>query len=119
MPILLHDASVIAAPSGTCDSSLFSVTSRFRPLAEIDKSLAKAAGPDPNSRKLRRIALRIPITNEIASPAIAKKENSGQSLNRSDPQGIELKPNRQWKETAPAMISSDNWCQEMIVNEAS
>ena len=78
MPILLHDASVIAAPSGTFESSLFSVTSRFRPLPEIDKSLAKATVPNPSSKKPSRITLRTLMTNETAYPAIAKKRNDGQ-----------------------------------------
>jgi uncharacterized membrane protein len=73
---------VIAAPSGTFESSLFSVTSRLRPLPEIDKSLAKAADPYEKSKKLKNIALNIPITNRTATPAIATERISGKTLHR-------------------------------------
>jgi len=80
MPILLQDASVIAAPSGTFESSLFNVTSRFRPLPEIDKSFAKAPDPNPNSKMLSKITLRILITDWTASPALATKRKINQIL---------------------------------------
>ncbi len=40
-------------------------------------------------------------------------------LSRSDPQGIALQLSRHFKETAPVVISSDDWGQGLIVNEAS
>ncbi|KZR85932.1 hypothetical protein MITS9509_01916 [Synechococcus sp. MIT S9509] len=76
MPILLQDASVIAAPSGTFDSNLFRVTSLFLPLPEMDKSFAIAPNPKANIMKLSRIALRILMTNRTAFQAIATQRNS-------------------------------------------
>ena len=65
IPILLQDASVIAAPSGTFVKSLLIVNSLLRPVAEIDKSFAKASDPNPRSKRLRMIALRIFMTNRL------------------------------------------------------
>ena len=42
--------------------------------------MAKAAVPNPSSKKPSRITLRILMTNETAYPAIAKKRNDGQML---------------------------------------
>ena len=75
MPILLQVASVIAAPSGAFDSNLFSVTSLFLPLPEMDKSVAIAPEPKQNRRKLSRIALRILMINRTAYQAIATQRN--------------------------------------------
>ena len=75
MPILLQVASVIAAPSGAFDSNLFSVTSLFLPLPEMDKSVAIAPEAKQNRRKLSRIALRILMINRTAYQAIATQRN--------------------------------------------
>ena len=77
IPILLHDASVIAAPSGTFVKSLLIVNSRFRPVAEMDKSFAKASDPNPRSNRLNRIVLRILMTKKTALQALAPNPKNG------------------------------------------